>query len=109
MWIDNVEFNTISNTSTGCGNSTGYENYTYMSTQVQQGNTYTMKLTNNPNYRMRYYVWVDLDDNGVFDNNSTERWLNNRLISYGSDLYVQQSDHIKHEFRLTPHARAWRL
>lgn len=64
--ITSVSFNTINNASTG---TTGYENFSSISTTVTAGYSYTITvlitgLSPNPHYTS---VWFDWNNNGTFD------------------------------------------
>lgn len=64
-WISNVKFNTINNTTTGSG---GYANYTSISTNLNKGSAYTLKLT--PSFASTTYLEyfkVFIDYNGDLD------------------------------------------
>ncbi|MCD9855058.1 M4 family metallopeptidase [Epilithonimonas sp. JDS] len=68
MKIKNVKLNTIDNTSTS-GN--GYEDFSYISTNLTKGNQYTITLTpefSSTAYNLRYYIYADYNNNGVFTN-----------------------------------------
>lgn len=68
-YISEVTFNTINN---GSGPST-YSDFTYLNTELVIGNTYTISLytTGTQNYLATYAVWIDYNNDGVFD--SSER------------------------------------
>lgn len=64
--IGNVKFNTINNTSTG---TSGYEDFTSISTNVTRGSTYTLSITpiwTATKYNEAYAVYIDYNGNGVF-------------------------------------------
>lgn len=66
MKIKNVKLNTIDNTSTG---GAGYEDFSYLSTDVTKGSTYTVNITpywSSTVYPLRYAVYIDYDNNGLF-------------------------------------------
>ena len=68
-YIDGVEFNTISNTSTGgqnCDNG-GYVFNSNMSTSVLQGSSHDITLTPSTAYPQGFAVWIDFDQNEVFE------------------------------------------
>lgn len=67
--ISNVTLNTINNTST----ESTYSDFTNISTTLTAGETYTIALTTgaDANYRTYYNVWIDYNNNGVF--NTSER------------------------------------
>lgn len=83
-YISNVTLNTINNSSSaGCG-VRGYSWYANLSTDLEQGATYTIQVqvgivggTNNESYSNDdIRIWVDWDDNGTFANTATERIVN---------------------------------
>ncbi len=66
MGIRNVKFNTIDNTSMGF---TGYEDFTYLSTDIKRGDTHTITITpywQLTVYPLTYRVYIDYNNNGVF-------------------------------------------
>ena len=72
--IGKVVFGTISNTSTG---TTGYENFTALSTNVVRGTAYTITITPNWTstvYKEGYAVWIDYNGNGVFTDAGEKVW-----------------------------------
>ncbi|MDZ4759031.1 MAG: M4 family metallopeptidase [Bacteroidota bacterium] len=76
MYINNVTLDSINNT-TGCS-STSYSDYSNLSTIVAQGDqvNYSISLYG---YNMYVCIWVDLNNNGIFD--STEIMVQNNLSS----------------------------
>lgn len=69
-WIGNVSFVTINNSSDGaCQPSSGYQDFTAISTNVAAGTSYPITVTNGGSaYAANsVYVWIDWDQNGVFD------------------------------------------
>mgnify|MGYP000276421424 CR=1 FL=1 len=74
LWIANVQFNTINNTSGKSKDfkSFGYSNYTDVSTTVTKGQTYNLNVTPGlswmgdlPNAYCR--VWIDFNKNNIFE------------------------------------------
>ncbi len=74
LWISNVSFNTINNTSAKSKDliSFGYSDYTDISTTVTTGQTYTLSVTPGlswsgylPNANCR--VWIDFNKNNIFE------------------------------------------
>lgn len=66
-WIERLTLNTIDVTS---GYDLGYGDYTGNSTQLKQGNSYTMTIT--PGFdadtlEEHYFAWIDFNQNGLFD------------------------------------------
>ncbi len=67
-YINGVVLGAISNTETGGAiTGTGYSDYTYLSTPLDEGTSYTMTLYNTPNWGESYTAWIDYDQNGSFD------------------------------------------
>jgi hypothetical protein len=68
-WIDQVDFNTISNNS---GSDGGYGDFTTMTTSVERGSTHTLTVT--PDYDFFFELsvtttaWIDWNQDGDFDN-----------------------------------------
>lgn len=74
MKIQNVKLNTIDNSSTG---GAGYEDFSYLSTDVTKGSSYTITITpfwSGTVYPMRYAVYADYNNNGVFTNTGETLW-----------------------------------
>ncbi|MEW7280661.1 GEVED domain-containing protein [Aquimarina sp. 2201CG1-2-11] len=72
-YISNVQLNTINNTSTG----QTYTDFTSVSTNLNQGQTYTISIT--PTwvgaiYSEGYAVWIDYNNNGSFDDAGELVW-----------------------------------
>jgi len=68
-YIDDVVFNTINNTGTGC-TGTSPNNYTYyssISTNVVIGQTYSILLRPGPSWTQNFGVWIDYNKDGDFD------------------------------------------
>jgi hypothetical protein len=69
----------IDNSGSGCSDD-GYGNFTTMSTDLEQNGTYDLTITTG--YSNQYIrVWIDLNDDYVFDTNSDELILDNHLIA----------------------------
>ena len=70
-WIQGVEFNTINNQS---GSNYGFGNFLNLSTTLNKGQTYPLYLS--PGFlpgiieNEYWYVWIDFNQDEVFDNNS---------------------------------------
>ncbi|MFC4162242.1 M4 family metallopeptidase [Epilithonimonas zeae] len=74
MKIQNVKLNTIDNASTG---STGYEDFSYLSTDVKKGETYTITITpfwSGTVYPLRYRLYADYNNNGIFTDAGETAW-----------------------------------
>ena len=68
-WIANVTFNTINNT-TIYEETDSYGDYTSISTEIQQGNTYELCVTldfEGSFYTQHVRAWIDWDQNESFD------------------------------------------
>jgi alpha-tubulin suppressor-like RCC1 family protein len=63
LWITNVTFNTINNSS-ACSEYSDYSQN--VSTSVNAGSSYNIGITCN-NYPMQYNVWIDFNQNGEFE------------------------------------------
>lgn len=66
-WIEEVVFNTINNNS-GIATS-GYTDFTNISTTVATGQIYPISLTqgySGPSYTEHFTVWIDFDQSGTF-------------------------------------------
>lgn len=75
--IGNVKFGTINNTSTG---TTGYENFTNLSTNVTRGSAYSLSITpfwTSRKYKEAYAVYIDYNRNGVFTDAGEKVWTKN--------------------------------
>ena len=68
-YINGVTFNTISNTGTGCSNPgpNNYADYTAMSTNVQQGSSYTIDVQSGTPFGQYMAAFIDLNQDGDFD------------------------------------------
>ncbi|WP_379970113.1 M4 family metallopeptidase [Epilithonimonas sp. UC225_85] len=74
MKIQNVKLNTIDNQSTG---STGYEDFSYLSTNVTKGSQYTITVTpywSGTVYPLRYRLYADYNNNGLFTDTGETAW-----------------------------------
>lgn len=74
MRIQNVKLNTIDNQSTG---ASGYEDFSYLSTDVTKGSTYTITVTPfwpGAVYPLRYRLHADYNNNGVFTDAGEIAW-----------------------------------
>ncbi|MCS6990603.1 MAG: GEVED domain-containing protein [Chitinophagales bacterium] len=72
-YIGDVQLGTINQSATGCGTA-GYQDFTSLSTTVEQGSTHTIKLTTG-GYGLVVSLWVDFNDDYVFSTSE-------KLISY---------------------------
>ncbi len=66
-FIDDVILEDISNTGSG-GEITdvGYSDYTDLSAMLNVGESYTLELTNNPDWSETFTAWIDYDQDGEF-------------------------------------------
>ncbi|OXB06509.1 M4 family metallopeptidase [Flavobacterium pectinovorum] len=72
--ISKVVFGTINNTSTG---TTGYENYTAISTNAARGTAYTITITpvwTSTTYNEGYAVFIDYNQDGDFSDSGETVW-----------------------------------
>ena len=72
--IGNVKFGTINNTSTG---TSGYENFTSVSTNVTRGTAYTISVTpvwTSTKYNEAYAVYIDYNKDGDFTDSGELAW-----------------------------------
>ena len=72
--IGNVKFGTINNTSTG---TSGYENFTSVSTNVTKGSSYTISVTpvwTSTKYNEAYAVYIDYNGDGDFTDSGELVW-----------------------------------
>lgn len=66
--IEGVELEDISNTESGGSISgTGYSDYTGLSTELTNGITYTLTVTNASAYSITITSWIDYNQNEVFE------------------------------------------
>ena len=67
-FIDGVSVGDIANTGTGGAiTGVGYSDYSFLSTDLMQGLTYTMTCNNNPSWSQTYTAWIDYDNDDVFE------------------------------------------
>jgi len=72
--IGKVVFGTINNTST---TTTGYTNFTALSTDVNRGSAYTITITpswTSSTYPEGYGVWIDYNQDGDFTDSGEQAW-----------------------------------
>lgn len=65
-YLDGVELGTISNVGSGGTGGPDYNDYTNLSTNLIEGNTYTMTVTNG-GYDGVIAAWIDFNQDAVFD------------------------------------------
>jgi len=69
-WINVVQYGTVNNVS---GNNLGYRNYTNLSANVEQGQSFSLNVTpgtNNGTHSINWRIWIDLNkDNDFLDAN----------------------------------------
>lgn len=69
-FINDVQFNTISNLGTGCTtpSANNYQDYTAtLSTNVTQNTAYTITLAPGPSWGQHFGVYIDFNNDGDFD------------------------------------------
>src|SRR5882762_6177353 len=71
--IDNISVGSINQTGTGCGLN-GYSDFTNLTSDFEQGSTYTLKVTTQ-DYGNVISMWIDFNDDGTFASSE-------KLISY---------------------------
>ncbi|MBL7766814.1 MAG: hypothetical protein JNJ58_12010 [Chitinophagaceae bacterium] len=91
-YISKVVLNTLNNNSGSFCNTSnlGYENYSNnmsLSTTLQRGQTYTMEVWPGPVYGQTFSVWMDFNDDGLFNQN-TERLGYTAQIQGGGIGYI---------------------
>jgi hypothetical protein len=82
--IRSVDFNSISNATSS--NSSSYSDYTSISTDVTQGNSYNLSVNVNTNgYYWAYtYAWIDWNQDGIFSDSERYNLGTRRGTSNGS-------------------------
>lgn len=66
-YVNGVTLEGIVNTGTGVAiTGTGYSDYTYLSTDLTAGSSYTIYLDNTPSWSEYYFVWIDYNQDEVF-------------------------------------------
>lgn len=66
-FISSVEINTLKNVASSIPTK-GYSDYTYLSTDLTQGRNYALKLNSGYYYSGYFLVYIDYNQNGVFEN-----------------------------------------
>lgn len=68
-YINDVSFNTISNLGTGCTSpsANNYQDYTAISTNVQQNTPYTITVTPGPTWGQHFVAYIDFNNDLDFD------------------------------------------
>ena len=64
--ITRVNLNTINNSSSDGTTSTGYSDFTNISTSLTTGSNYTINVSQNSSYNEYYYAWIDYNQNNDF-------------------------------------------
>ncbi|WP_081740459.1 S8 family serine peptidase [Aquimarina pacifica] len=75
-YISNVSLGSINNTT---GATSGYSDYTSISTGLGSGDSYTISITptwTGTTYSEGYAVWIDYNQNGSFDDSGELVWSN---------------------------------
>ncbi len=66
-YIDGVTVGDIANTGSGPEiTGIGYSDFTYLSSDLTVGMSYTMTLQNNPSWSQTYTAWIDYNQDGSF-------------------------------------------
>ncbi len=67
-YINSVTFNTISNLNTGCTSpsANNYQNYTAISTSVQQNTSYTISVAPGPTWGQYFVAYIDFNNDNDF-------------------------------------------
>lgn len=69
-FIDSLAINTLMNGSTGCAtDGINYSDFTSLSTNLTQGSSYTISIKSENVYGQAVTVYIDFDQNNVFDAN----------------------------------------
>ncbi len=82
-YINSFVFNTINNQNSGCnGNPNNYILYptTSFTTTLVQGNTYNATVSIGRGATGNVSIWIDFNNDGVFQNTTAERFVNTTLI-----------------------------
>ncbi|HMZ87776.1 MAG TPA: GEVED domain-containing protein [Chitinophagales bacterium] len=78
-YINGVTVGTIANTFSGAAiTGVGYSDYTFLSTDLNIGDAYTMTCNNNPSWSQTYTAWIDYDHDNTFE---TSEVLGNLSLS----------------------------
>jgi hypothetical protein len=81
-YIDGVSVGDIANTFSGPEiTGVGYSDYTFLSTDLTVGMSYTMTLQNNPSWSQTYTAWIDYNQDEVF---SVDEVLGNASLFAGA-------------------------
>ena len=67
-FINGVQLNTLSNWNTGYMGGPCFNDYTYLSTQITEGQSYFVDVEEG-DYDGTVGVWIDFNQNGIFDGN----------------------------------------
>jgi len=88
-YIDGVTLNTLVNTGTYCnGNLDGYIQYPQSgntTTELEEGQNYTLQLDGSPYYGEGFGVWIDFNNDGDFSDQG-EFVYQSPYVSYGSQF-----------------------
>jgi PKD repeat protein len=89
VWISNVTLNTINNTS--ASNSSGYGNYTSISTSLTKGNTYALSVASNIGFNRTTSVWIDYNQDGDFNDSGEQVAFGQTATTYVKNLVISNS------------------
>ena len=78
-FINTFTLNALSSGATGCNNSTTAYSLGAQTTTLTQGVNYNATLTTGSGGGSNVNIWIDYNDNGVFE--TTERYVNTALIA----------------------------
>ncbi|WP_063769055.1 GEVED domain-containing protein [Flammeovirga sp. OC4] len=87
-YIDEVGIDGIYNFS---GNDNGYGNYTSVTFNLTKGNTHTLFVDPNTSDRERFVIWIDYNQDGIFDTNTEEIAYRSTRRSFTSNFTVPNS------------------
>ena len=82
IYITNMQLNTINNSSSY--SSYGYEDHTYLSTDLYQDNSYNLYVQFNYPNNINLFVWIDFNDDGDFYDSGEQVFS---LYSYTGNNY----------------------
>ncbi|WP_063850769.1 GEVED domain-containing protein [Flammeovirga sp. SJP92] len=87
-FIDEVGIDGVYNFS---GNDNGYGNYTSVTFNLTKGNTHTLFVDPNTSDRERFVIWIDYNQDGIFDTNTEEIAYKSTRRSFTSNFTVPTS------------------
>ncbi|NME69334.1 GEVED domain-containing protein [Flammeovirga aprica] len=87
-FIDEVGIDGVYNFS---GNDNGYGNNTSVTFNLTKGNTHTLFVDPNTSDRERFVIWIDYNQDGIFDTNTEEIAYKSTRRSFTSNFTVPTS------------------